>query len=156
MIKYTKKGQPYKIDKKTGRAIFLKRNAHKSYNNTRGITKMARRRKSFKTRSYGKATGILGVALPAMAYGAVREKISTAITPYTNKIPLGNISDEVGMGILAILAKRTIGKKAPFVAKIADAALVIESARIGEAVIKGNVMNTTSSNNSDLWNGGNY
>lgn len=76
----------------------------------------------------------MAMIIPAMAYGAVREKISTALTPLTSKIPLGNIADEVVLGLAAYLvAKKTSG----LLSQVGKAALVIEAARIGEAAISG-------------------
>lgn len=107
--------------------------------------------KSHRIGSFGRsAGGIAGTVLPAMAYGAMRAKLSNALTPITSKLPLGNISDEVGIGILAILAKRTLGKRMPIVANVANAALMIESARIGEAIITGQVGLGGSSSSSSM------
>lgn len=143
-IKYTKNGQPY-IIKKDGRAQFIKakhRTAAKSRKTKSRGYKMARHaRKSY---SRGKSYGIVGTVAAAAAYGAFRNQLSNALMPLTNKIPLGNISDEVGLGIAAIVAKKYLGKKMPIIAKVADAALVIESARIGEAAISGQLGGITS------------
>ncbi len=152
-IKYTKKGQPYYI-LSNGRARFVKRtSARRVKSKIRGGYIMAKRKSFIKRISHSRNYGVVGTIATAAAYGALREKISTAISPLTSKIPLGAISDEVGMALLAILAKRMI--KTPMVTKIADAALVIESARIGQAAINGQIgLGGSSSSQSDLFNGG--
>jgi len=156
-IKYTKKGQPY-IIQSNGRAKFIKKS---SSSRRRIITKTTRsrgafmaRRKSYSRKSSGYGS-LMGTLAGAAAYGAVRSKLSNALKPMTDKIPLGNISDEVAIGVLAILAKKTIGKKMPIVHKVADAALVVEAARIGEAAMTGQLGGMSTSSN-DLFNGGNY
>lgn len=135
-IKYTKRGQPYIITS-NGRAKFIKLSSKKRITK-RSVSNMARRSKGIK--HYGKKYGgMMAQVLGAGIYGAVREKASNALMPITSKVPLGNISDEVVLGISAILLKRTLGRKMPIVAKIADAGIVIESARIGEAIVNGQV-----------------
>lgn len=71
----------------------------------------------------------------AVVYGAARQQISTAIAPFTQRIPLGNIADEVGMIALAFAAKKFV--RNPMVNNVANAAITIEAARIGEAVVSG-------------------
>ena len=72
----------------------------------------------------------------SMIYGALRQKASTALTPFTSKIPLGSISDELGMGALNyFIAKKTTG----MLRDIAMKGLVIENARVGEAVVDGSL-----------------
>jgi hypothetical protein len=73
----------------------------------------------------------------AMLYGAGRQMISAYIEPVTSKIPLGNIADEIGMGILSYVAYKNINM--PLVKKAAYAGLIIESARLGEAIKSGQV-----------------
>jgi hypothetical protein len=153
-IKYTKKGQPY-IIQSNGRAKFIKKSSS-SRRRTKTTSRGAfmAKRKSYSRKSSG-YSGMIGTLAGAAAYGAVRSKLSNALKPMTDKIPLGNISDEVAIGVLAILAKKTIGKKMPIVHKVADAALVVEAARIGEAAMTGQLGGMSTSSN-DLFNGGNY
>lgn len=134
-IKYTKNGQPY-IIKSDGRAQFIKAKSRKATHKRKRGLKMAKRKNySRKSSSYG----LIGTIGASMAYGAFRGKLSNAMQPLTNNIPLGNISDEVALGIVAIVAKKYLGRKMPMIAKVADSALMIESARIGEAIISGSV-----------------
>jgi len=102
--------------------------------------KMARRRRGrSRGRSFGKSKlfGLGGIVVGAIAYGAVRSKISTALMPVTAKIPLGSISDEVGMLVTLTLAKKFIGHKVPLVSQICTAGQYIELARIGEEIANG-------------------
>ena len=72
--------------------------------------------------------------MDALLYGAVRGYASNALAPLTSKIPLGGISDEVGMGILNyFLAKNTSG----MIKKIATKGLIIENAMLGAGLISG-------------------
>ena len=108
-------------------------------------------------RKHKKSYGIIATVLSAGIYGSLRAKISNYLSQYTSKIPLGNISDEVGMGLLCILGKKFIGRRVPFTAKIFDAGLVIESARIGETIVAGNLgLGSTATNNYNLFNGGGF
>jgi len=104
---------------------------------------MARRRKSRtktiyrnvkkKAKKYGKkATSLKNpLQIDAMIYGGLRAKVSNAISPFTSKIPLGDIADEVGMGLMNwMIAKKTSG----MIKNIALKGLVIENARVGEAI----------------------
>lgn len=71
-----------------------------------------------------------------MAYGAVRQYAATAIQPLTSKIPLGNVSDEVAMGLINwMVAKKTSG----LIHNVAMKGLVVENARIGEAIVSGQI-----------------
>ena len=96
---------------------------------TKTIFKRARK----KARHYGKkATSLKNpLQIDAMIYGGLRAKVSNAISPFTSKIPLGDIADEVGMGLMNwMIAKKTSG----MIKNIALKGLVIENARVGEAI----------------------
>lgn len=90
-------------------------------------------------RARSRSRGSLGIGrspiqIDSMIYGGLREKISTAIAPLTSKIPLGSLADEVGLGILNyFIAKKTGG----MIRNIALKGLVIENARVGEAIVSG-------------------
>jgi len=84
----------------------------------------------------------------AGAYGAGRQYVSNWLKPYTSKIPLGGISDEIGMFALCYLGKKFIGKKTPIARQIFTAGMLIESARIGEAIVNGEVLSGSSSQSS--------
>jgi len=92
-----------------------------------------------------------GFLLGAGLYGAGREKVSNFLAPYTNKIPLGNITDEVVMGTLGYFAMK---KGSGIVRDVGKAAMTIEAARIGETLVSGSLnLNTSQSqNNQDFGN----
>ena len=70
----------------------------------------------------------------ALVYGAVRGYMSNALSGITNKIPLGGISDEVGIGILNyFIAKNTSG----MIKNIATKGLIIENAMLGAGIVSG-------------------
>lgn len=106
-------------------------------------TRSVRRRASFTTtksrkRSRPKMSGMFGnnglIQPDAMAYGALREKMSTLLAPFTARIPFGSVADEAGLAVLNwFIAKKTNG----FISSIASKGLVIENARIGEAIADG-------------------
>lgn len=79
------------------------------------------------------------LAVGALIYGIGRQQIAQAIQPFTSKIPLGNIADEVGMIALAFAAKKFV--KNPMVAQVANAAITIEMAQIGQALASGQLGN---------------
>lgn len=103
------------------------------------IRRMARRRKK-KTRRVSSAMKPLAIFTSAGIYGALREKISNALNPVTSKIPLGSIGDEVGLLAVA----HFLGKKVRPLRKVSQAAMFIESARIGEAIADGSAFGASS------------
>lgn len=88
----------------------------------------------------------LAVLVAGGAYGALREKVSNVIAPLTSKIPIaGNISDEIGMfGLSYLIHKNMKSKQAKM---IALAGMLVESARIGDGVVSGQVNLNLASNN---------
>ena len=116
------------------------RNSKKSYSTKRGTHKfMAKHRRRYGRKRSSSGSPLMTVVVPAMAYGAVRAKISDALTPITSKVPMGNISDELVMASLSyfVMKKNLMG-----MGNIAKAGLVIESARLGEALISGNAFHS--------------
>jgi hypothetical protein len=94
---------------------------------TRTVYKKATRRKS-------KKENVQALIMGSLAYGAMRQKASNALSPITSKVPLGDIADEVVMAGLSYLAMK---KGKGIIKNIGKAGLTIESARIGEALING-------------------
>lgn len=80
--------------------------------------------------------GMMKLVVGGAIYGAMRSPIAQLIKPLTDMLPLGNISDEAGMMALAVLSKRFIGGSG-IIGAIPEAAVFVESARIGEAVATG-------------------
>lgn len=119
------------------------------------------RRKAKKSRGFFKSAGrrmnkatssTKLFQIDAMAYGALREKISAMVAPLTAKIPAGKYADNLVMGGIAYLvAKKTSG----FLKNIASKGLVIENALVGSEVVKGGLLGAVgTTNNSSLWTGG--
>ena len=81
----------------------------------------------------------LGKATAAMLYGAMRAKTSNLLAPYTSKLPLGNIGDEVGMIAASVAAKKYVFKKAGVLRDALNAGQTIELARIGDAAASGDL-----------------
>jgi len=78
------------------------------------------------------------IAAP-IVYGMLRSKTSTMLEPYTSKIPLGNISDEVGMFLVSHFAKKFVFKRAGIVREALTVGQGVELARIGDAIINGQI-----------------
>jgi len=102
--------------------------------------KKSYRGKSRRSRRSNKG-GLMKSLLSAAIYGAAREKISVKISPLTNKIPAGNIADEVGMLLIGYGIKKFVGGKVPMLSDAAKAGMYIEAARIGEAIATGQLGN---------------
>jgi hypothetical protein len=102
----------------------------------------------FKKRSKSRSASGGSVKLiqfDAMIYGAVRGYTSRLLQPLTSKIPLGSIADEVVMGgVNYLIAKNTSG----MLKDIALKGLVIENARLGEAISTGQIGNLIANSNA--------
>lgn len=113
----------------------------------RQVRRTMARRKSRKT--YRKSSGFnpKTLILPAAVYGAARERVSDALAPFTSKIPLGDITDEVVLGTACYYgAKKLKGN----MRNACIAGLIIESARIGEAAADGSIMGSGSTSVSGV------
>jgi hypothetical protein len=107
---------------------------------------MRKARRTNRSKGSGSMLLMLG---GAMAYGALREKASNALAPITAKIPLGNIADEaVLLGASYMLYKKTSGLPK----EIGKAGMIIESARIGEALISGGLGSITGNTSTSTGN----
>ena len=96
---------------------------------------MARRRKA-RTRRAAASNKVQAIQFDAMVYGGARGYLSNLLAPFVSKIPLGNVADEVAFGALNyFVAKNTSG----FIKNVALKGLVIENARLGEAVATGQI-----------------
>lgn len=102
---------------------------------------MAKRRSKFvryarkAARRGGVGNSAALIQVDAMAYGAVRQYVSNAIAPVTSQIPLGTLSDEIGMGLVCWGVSKYAGKG--MLGSVARKGLVIENARVGEALVNG-------------------
>lgn len=102
---------------------------------------MTRKRKT--TRKKSQSMKIFGINVAKMGapvvYGMIRGGTSAKLAPYTNKLPLGNIADEAGMLGLGWALKKFFVKKAGLARNIINDGQKIELARIGDALINGEV-----------------
>jgi len=122
---------------------------------------MAKRRfKAFRRRTRSSSRGLFGrrsrsvgagrslIQIDSMAYGALRPMIANLIAPVTNMIPLGGISDEVGMGLLNyFVAKKTGG----LISQVATKGLVVENAMIGSSLGSGLVSRGTTATSTTMF-----
>jgi len=126
---------------RSGAAKPKRKSSTTKYKPTRTMAKRRSTRKPVRrTKRSSSIMGInLGKAGAAMLYGAMRAKTSNLIAPYTSKLPLGNIGDEVGMIALSMAAKKYLFKKAGIARDALTAGQTIELARIGDAAISGDL-----------------
>jgi hypothetical protein len=101
-----------------------------------------------RVRRYARKANPMLKLMGAALYGAGRARIALAIRPYTEKIPAGNIADELGMMGVAWAAKKFLGRKVPIIAAAANAGMMIEAAQIGQAIGSGQLGIGNSSNGS--------
>jgi len=94
---------------------------------TRTVTKTVRA----KSRTVSPMKKMIGGAL----YGAARGTVSTFISPVTSKIPFGQFADEVGMLGISYYASK--GKFGSQLKDVGTAGLYIESAVIGNSLVRG-------------------
>lgn len=88
-----------------------------------------------KRRNPASSPSLMGTILGGMLYGGIRARVSNALTPITSKLPFGDLTDEVAMGVLSYaLAKGKIPilNKWDLTKKIGVGGLIVESARVGE------------------------
>ncbi len=103
------------------------------------------KRKARKTRTVTKikrvarkvAQSPLKMVVPSMIYGGLRAKVSDALTPITSKVPVGDVADELVMLGTSYLAWK---KGSGIIKKAGSAGMIIESARLGEAIASGSIM----------------
>jgi len=115
---------------------FGSRSKTKRRGSTVARRKVSRKRRSF--RGVSRSDEKLGVILPAgFGYGLVREYASDKLAPLTNKIPLGNVSDEVGMLGILYAARKWLFKKKSIFRDVAKGGMYVEAARIGQATKDG-------------------
>lgn len=118
----------------------------KSRSTRRGQTQMAKRKRTTR-RSSGNLKP-MQVLIGGGIYGAARAKLSNLLAPVTNRVPLGTVADEATLFGLGYLAHKKMKDKT--VKNIAMAAMAVEAARIGEAVIDGSAFSTSSSSGAGL------
>lgn len=106
---------------------------------TRTIYKTRTVRAPFKRKSYRRAnkSTMLAKYIGAGVYGGARGMISQKLQPLTANIPLGGISDEVAMLMFNWAGNKFVGRKVPMLKGVFQAGMLIESARLGEAIVRG-------------------
>lgn len=118
----------------------------RSRSSKRGKTKLVKRRKT--RRKMGGLVKPAAVLVGGGIYGGLRARLSNALAPITSKVPLGTISDEVGLFLVGWLAQRNIKNK--IVRDVSMAAMTVEAARIGEAVAEGSVIGAASGSGAGM------
>ena len=119
---------------------------------TRRVNKVAKRRRTrtrtrsfFKRRSSrSKGLNLGTIILGGAIYGAGRQYLSKAISPLTSKIPMGNVADNIGLGVVSYFAA-TKGKG--IIKDIGKAGLTIEAAMGGQDLMAGRI----NGNNGLSW-----
>ena len=106
-------------------------------------TMAKKKKKKKRSTSRKRSTSIWGINLgkagSAGLYGAMRARLSNTIRPYTQRLPLGVVSDEIGMVIALQALKKFAFKRAGILRDAATHGQSIEFARIGEAAASGQI-----------------
>lgn len=90
----------------------------------------------------------MNVALPAFAYGAVRQTAKNYAAPLTNMLPLGDNNDEVVFGLGGyFLMKHTSG----FAHDFGRAMLTVEAASLGHNIVNPMLQGVVGSPSSSNW-----
>lgn len=115
---------------------------------------MAKRKRTFKRRtttksfkSYkkkAKSENLTTLMVGSAIYGMGRSYLSNLIAPVTNKIPLGDITDEVSLGVLSYFVAKGKLSNNKTIKAIGKAGLTIESARVGEYALSQIMPNKSS------------
>lgn len=118
-------------------------------------TKRVRSSSMAKKRYFGKKSksglgGDMALIFGAGIYGGLRQKISEVMMPVTANIPFGNIADEIAIGGTAYVLKKTLAKKFPMIKPVLNAAITVESARIGEAIATGQLTGNANSSSGEF------
>jgi len=137
-------GRKMKRLRSGSKSKFMKKSSHSSTHKRGKVIKRRSTRMPKKRRMHRRKTSsMFGIntskALAAGIYGAGRARLSNLLAPFTSRIPLGNVGDEVGMVVGLQLLKKFAFKKAGVLREAATAGQAIEFARIGEAVASGNI-----------------
>lgn len=111
---------------------------------TKTIYRTAKRRSG--RRSSGMLGGSTGTLLGAGLYGAARAKVAEFVSPVTSKIPIGgSLADNIGMLGTAWAAKKFLGRKVPMITQVANAAMLVEAAQIGQEIASGQAFGGSNS-----------
>lgn len=103
-----------------------------------------RRSRSRSNNSSGSLTAVL---VGGAAYGAGRQYVSNLVKPLTDKIPLGNVADNLVMGAICYFG----AKKAPKMLKpVFKAGLAIEAAMAGQDLMQNGLSSVSGSSQSNF------
>ena len=122
--------------KSTSSPVKRRKTKTKYVRKTMAKKKTTRRKANNSMKIFGVNVAKMGAPV---GYGMLRGKTSAMIAPYVQKLPFGNIGDEVGMILLGRLAKKFVFKKAGLSRNVINDGEKIELARIGDAIINGQV-----------------
>jgi len=107
MVKLTKAIiKKYGISKKAWAVARGGRSSSKSKKRTMAKKRKTTRKKSFTSNSNALTMVVLG----GVGYGALRQKLSSLLTPVTEKIPMGVYADNVALGVASYLMAKHGGK----------------------------------------------
>ena len=107
-----------------------------SYSRKRTTKKMAKRKRTYlKSRGSSESVKPAQILIGGGIYGAVRRYVDGWVKPITSKIPLGTIADEVALFTAAYFLNKNVKDKTA--KQVAQAGMVVEAARIGEALSDG-------------------
>ncbi len=126
----------YKRSKKSTSPIKKRKSKTKYVRKTMAKKKTTRRKANNSMKIFGVNVAKMGAPV---GYGMLRGRTSAMIAPYVQKLPFGNIGDEVGMILLGRLAKKFVFKKAGLPRNVINDGEKIELARIGDAIVNGQV-----------------
>lgn len=113
-----------------------KKTSTNPYSRKRTNKKMAKRKGTYRrSRSSGSSVKPAQILIGGGLYGAVRRYIDGWVKPITSKIPLGTIADEVALFTAAYFLNKNVKDKTA--KQVAQAGMVVEAARIGEALSDG-------------------
>lgn len=91
------------------------------------------------------ATGVFEVAAYGFGYGAVRPWAAQLIKPLSNMLPVGNMQDEVGLGVVSA-ALLVWGPKNSIVRNGARAGLTVETASMAQKMLYGGATGSNGAN----------
>lgn len=103
---------------------------------TKTITRYVKSKPAKRRKSYSKEN-LTKMMIGSAIYGGVRQKASNMLAPITSKVPLGVISDELVLGTIHYFAAKKV--RNPMLKSIFKAGLIVESARVGEAIADGSL-----------------
>lgn len=127
------------------------RNSSSTSRSTKRRTKqkMAKRRKTTRRKSTSSSVmKPMAILLGGGIYGALRAKLSNLLSPVTSKVPLGDVADEAVLFAAGYFANKNFKDKT--LKSVAQSAMVVEAARMGEAVSTGSIFGGSSSNGAGM------